>query len=73
MNERARLKEIDRINRQQATEIELLKIRLVLSEGSLVAEKYEFMEAQKIGHAKYAYPVSFICDLLEVSRSGFYD
>ena len=31
------------------------------------------METQKIGDAKYAYPVTFMCDMLDVSRSGFYE
>ncbi|GAB3726264.1 IS3 family transposase [Nocardiopsis oceani] len=31
------------------------------------------METQKIGDAEYAYPVTFMCDTLDVSRSGFYE
>lgn len=31
------------------------------------------METQKTGDAEYAYPVTFMCDMLHVSRSGFYE
>ena len=31
------------------------------------------METQKTGDTEYAYPVTFMCDMLHVSRSGFYE
>jgi transposase InsO family protein len=38
-----------------------------------VTEKYEFIESLRIDCGKYAYPVAFMCERLEVSKSGFYE
>jgi putative transposase len=38
-----------------------------------VTEKYEFIESLRIDGGKYAYPVAFMCERLEVSKSGFYE
>jgi putative transposase len=38
-----------------------------------VTDKYEFIESLKVDEKKYAYPVTFMCAHLDVSRSGFYE
>lgn len=38
-----------------------------------MTEKYEFIESLRIDGGKYAYPVAFMCERLEVSKSGFYE
>jgi transposase InsO family protein len=48
-------------------------MRGVLREGSPVASKYEFIETMRLDTAKYAYPVEFMCERLDVSKSGYYD
>ncbi|QIZ33986.1 IS3 family transposase [Saccharopolyspora sp. ASAGF58] len=45
----------------------------MLREGTPVASKYEFIETMRLGTAEYAYPVEFMCDMLDVSRSGYYE
>ena len=45
----------------------------VLCSESTVIEKYEFIESQKTDEKKYAYPVEFMCKLVAVSKSGFYE
>ncbi|MFD6094895.1 IS3 family transposase [Nocardiopsis flavescens] len=73
-SDRARLRELERRNAELERENSFLKKpQRTLREGSPVAAKYEFMETQKTGEAKYAYSVTFMCDTLNVSRSGFYE
>jgi putative transposase len=38
-----------------------------------VSEKFEFIESMRLDTAQYAYPVDFMCDRLDVSRSGYYE
>lgn len=45
----------------------------VLCSKSTVTDKYEFIESHKVNEKKYAYPVTFMCARLEVSKSGFYE
>src|SRR5690606_36662467 len=35
--------------------------------------KYEFIEEMRLDTAEYAYPVTFMCRLLNVSHSGYYE
>jgi putative transposase len=44
-----------------------------LREGSPVAAKYEFIDQMRLDTAKYAYHVVFMCRLLGVSTSGYYE
>jgi putative transposase len=48
-------------------------MRGVLRKGSPVASKYEFIETMRLDTEEYAYPVEFMCERLDVSRSGYYD
>ncbi|MGW9419770.1 IS3 family transposase [Cellulosimicrobium funkei] len=75
LNERARLKELERINREQAMEIEFLKkAGRVLRKEPSVTDIYEFIETTRADDtAKYAFPITFMCSRLNVSRSGFYE
>ncbi|WP_327368510.1 IS3 family transposase [Streptomyces sp. NBC_01217] len=74
VNERARLKELERRNRELEMEVSFLKKAAgVLREGSPVASKYEFIDEMRLGTEKYAYSVEFMCGRLGVSRSGYYD
>ncbi|MFF2806595.1 IS3 family transposase [Streptomyces sp. NPDC058000] len=74
LNERARLKELERRNRELEMENSFLKkCAGVLREGSPVASKYEFIETMRLDTAEYAFPVGFMCEQLGVSRSGYYD
>ncbi|WP_246421853.1 IS3 family transposase [Nocardiopsis mwathae] len=75
LSERARLRELERINREQAKEIEFpKKSGRVLREGSSVSDKYEFIETMRFDDtAKYAFTVDFMCSRLDVSRSGYYE
>lgn len=45
----------------------------VLCSESTVTEKYEFIESQKTSEKKYAYPIEFMCVIVAVSKSGFYE
>ncbi|WP_086019270.1 IS3 family transposase [Streptomyces ipomoeae] len=74
VNERARLKELERRNRELEMEVTFLKKAAgVLREGSPVASKYEFIDEMRLDTEKYAYSVEFMCGRLGVSRSGYYD
>jgi putative transposase len=48
-------------------------MRGVLREGSPVASKYEFIETMRLGTTEYAYSVEFMCERLDVSKSGYYE
>ncbi|WP_158692610.1 transposase [Streptomyces roseochromogenus] len=56
--ERARLKELERRNREPEME---------------VASKYEFIVEMRLDTTECAYSVEFMCDRLGVSSSGYYD
>ncbi|MDQ0933377.1 hypothetical protein QFZ49_003317 [Streptomyces turgidiscabies] len=43
----------------------------VLREGSPAASKYEFIETMRLGATEYAYSVEFMCEHLDVSKSGY--
>ncbi|WP_327591723.1 IS3 family transposase [Streptomyces chartreusis] len=74
VNERARLKELERRNRELEMEVTFLKKAAgVLREGSSVASKYEFIDEMRLDTEKCAYSVDFMCGRLGVSRSGYYD
>ncbi|MFF5026244.1 IS3 family transposase [Streptomyces collinus] len=74
VSERARLKELERRNRELEMEVSFLKKAAgVLREGSPVASKYEFIETMRLDTEEYAYPVEFMCERLDVSKSGYYD
>ncbi|RKN02864.1 IS3 family transposase [Streptomyces radicis] len=73
VDERARLKELERRNRELEMEVAFLKKAAgVLREGSPVARKYEFIESMRLDIAEYAYSVEFMCTYLGVSKSGYY-
>lgn len=48
-------------------------MRCVLREGSPVASKYEFIETMRLDTVEYVFPVDFMCERLDVSKSGYYD
>ncbi|MCX5207675.1 IS3 family transposase [Streptomyces sp. NBC_00237] len=48
-------------------------MRGVLREGSPVASKYEFIDEMRLDTVEYAYRVEYICHLLDVSRSDYYE
>jgi len=48
-------------------------MRSVLREGSPVASKYEFIDEMRLDTVEYAYSVEFMCDRLDVSKSGYYN
>jgi transposase InsO family protein len=48
-------------------------MRSVLREGSPVASKYEFIDVMRLDTAEYAFPVEFMCERLDVSKSSYYD
>ncbi|MEN3584094.1 IS3 family transposase [Streptomyces sp. ZYX-F-203] len=74
LNERARLKELERRVREVEMENAFLKeCAGVLREGSPVASKYEFIETMRLDAEEYAYTVEFMCQRLGVSTSGYYD
>ncbi|UIX30762.1 IS3 family transposase [Streptomyces sp. GQFP] len=74
VTERARLKELERRNRELEMEVTFLKKAAgVLREGSPVASKYEFIDEMRLDTEEYAYSVEFMCGRLGVSRSGYYD
>ncbi|MDX3714742.1 transposase [Streptomyces europaeiscabiei] len=73
VNERARLRELERRNRELEMENSFLKKDSVLREGSPVASKYEFIDEMRLDTEEYAYSVDFMCSRLGVSRSGYYD
>ncbi|MFI6517506.1 IS3 family transposase [Spirillospora sp. NPDC050679] len=74
VDERARLKELERRNRELEMEVSFLKKAAgVLREGSAVAGKYEFIEMMRLDNAKCVYSVKFMCRQLGVSTSGYYD
>ncbi|MER5757626.1 IS3 family transposase [Streptomyces sp. NPDC002088] len=74
VNERARLKELERRNRELEMEVAFLKKAAgVLREGSPVASKYEFIDEMRLDTTECAYSVEFMCGRLGVSRSGYYD
>ncbi|MEU1450585.1 IS3 family transposase [Streptomyces mirabilis] len=74
MSERARLKELERRIREVEMENAFLKkCAGVLREGSSVASKYEFIDEMRLDTVEYAYSVEFMCDRLDVSKSGYYN
>ncbi|MGW6484842.1 IS3 family transposase [Streptomyces sp. NPDC055059] len=74
VNERARLKELERRNSELEMEVTFLKKAAgVLREGFPVASKCEFIDEVRLDTEKYAYSVEFMCRRLGVSRSGYYD
>ncbi|MGV9885349.1 IS3 family transposase [Streptomyces sp. NPDC003379] len=74
VSERARLKELERRIREVEMENAFLKkCAGVLREGSPVARKYEFIETMRLDTAEYVFPVEFMCERLDVSKSGYYD
>ncbi|MGW6262068.1 IS3 family transposase [Streptomyces sp. NPDC055085] len=74
LDERARLKELERRIREVEMENAFLKkSRSVLREGSPVAGKYEFIEMMRLDTTEHAHPVEFMCERLDASRSGYYD
>jgi putative transposase len=48
-------------------------MRGVLREGSPVASKYEFIDEMRFDTVEYAYSVEYMCNRLDVSRSGYYE
>jgi hypothetical protein len=48
-------------------------MRSVLREGSPVASKYEFIETMRLDTAEYVFSVEYMCDRLDVSKSGYYE
>ncbi|MFZ3552104.1 IS3 family transposase [Streptomyces sp. 4.24] len=48
-------------------------MRGVLREGSPVASSYEFIETMRLDTAEYVFSVEFMCERLDVSKSGYYD
>lgn len=48
-------------------------MRRALREGSPVASRYEFIEMMRLDTPEYAFPVEFMCDRLDVSKSGYYE
>lgn len=48
-------------------------MRGVLREGSPVASRYEFIETMRLDTTEYAYSVEFMCEHLDVSKSGYYE
>jgi transposase InsO family protein len=48
-------------------------MRSVLREGSPVVSKYEFIETMRLDTAEYVFSVEFMCERLDVSKSGYYD
>ncbi|MFD5514379.1 IS3 family transposase, partial [Streptomyces sp. NPDC127051] len=74
LDERARLKEQERRIRELEMENAFLKKAAgVLREGSPVASKYEFIETMRLDTAECAHSVEFMCERLDVSRSGYYE
>ena len=74
INERARLREAERLVRELKMENEFLKkAAAYFARESPVTEKYQFIESCKIDSVKYAYPVKKMCRWLTVSPSGFFD
>ncbi|MGA5135538.1 IS3 family transposase, partial [Streptomyces olivoreticuli] len=45
----------------------------MLREGSPVASKYEFIETMRLDTEEYVCTVEFMCQRLDVSKSGYYD
>ncbi|MFE4296211.1 IS3 family transposase [Streptomyces sp. NPDC056907] len=74
VSERARLKELERRNRELEMENAFLKKAAgVLREGSPVASKYEFIDEMRLDTVEYAYSAEFMCIRLGVSKSGYYN
>jgi transposase InsO family protein len=48
-------------------------MRGVLREGFPVASKYEFIDEMRLDTVEYAYSVGYMCNRLDVSRSGYYE
>ncbi|MGH9206919.1 MAG: IS3 family transposase [Acidimicrobiales bacterium] len=77
ISERARLRELEKENRELRLEKEFLgKSRSLLREGVSVSEKYEFIDAEKAtvtetGEKKYT--IVTMCGWLDVSTSGYYE
>ena len=44
-----------------------------LREGYPVASKYEFIDTMRLDTAECAFPVTFMCERLHVSTSGYYE
>ncbi|MET9597429.1 IS3 family transposase [Streptomyces sp. NPDC006459] len=74
VSERARLKELERRIREVEMENAFLKkCAGVLREGSPVASKYEFIETMRLDTVEYVFSVEFMCERLDVSKSGYYN
>ncbi|WP_104483686.1 IS3 family transposase [Actinokineospora auranticolor] len=79
VSERARLRELEREARDLRLENEFLKKSCrVLCQGSSVSDRFEFIDAQHAAADKdvdvsTSLPVTRMCRILDVSRSGFYE
>ncbi|MGB3954094.1 MAG: IS3 family transposase [Brooklawnia sp.] len=76
--ERARLRELERENREIRIENEFLKkAGGVLRQGASVSDKFEFIDAEYASNQRTFNPlaasITVMCRLLGVSRSGFYE
>jgi putative transposase len=72
VDERARLKELERRDGEMEMENSFLKKPQRTGEGSSVASKYEFIESMRLDNAQCAYSVEFMCRKFGVSKSGYY-
>ena len=73
LSERARLRELERENRELRMKADFLfKSRGVLRGGASVTDVYEFIDAE-YATRENAPAVTQMCAWLEVSKSGFYD
>jgi putative transposase len=69
LSERARLRELERENRDLRMQNEFLKKqRHNFRVEATVSDKYELIDAEKA-----TYPIAKICAWLDVSKSGFYE
>jgi putative transposase len=76
LSDRARLRELERRNRELEIENAFLKkSSSALREGATVSEKFEFIDAERgaADEAAALPTVARMCALLEVSKSGFYE
>ncbi len=73
LNERARLKELERRNSEVEKKVSFLKKPQRTSRRIPVAGKYEFIETMRLDAAEYAHSVEFMCERLNVSKSGYYE
>ncbi|MGB6455965.1 MAG: IS3 family transposase [Streptosporangiaceae bacterium] len=78
VNERARLRELERETREQKMELEFLKKAAgILRPRPSVTERFEFIDAEYAAHQEsdkqYVPSIVKMCRWMEVSRSGFYE